>query len=79
MDSLLYHIVQIYINEILLCNYMATFFADVELLLVTVVVEPAVNVAFRFAAEPPGGHTVLVAQVVVRFFWQPMKIRGWLV
>ena len=51
---------------------IASFLADVELLLVAVVVEPAVVDAFRVPATAPDGHAVLVAQVVVRFVRQPM-------
>ncbi|KAK2147934.1 hypothetical protein NP493_3325g00000 [Ridgeia piscesae] len=51
---------------------IASFLADVELLLVTVVVEPAVVDAFRVPATTPDGHAVLVAQIVVRFVRQPM-------
>ena len=51
---------------------IASFLADVELFLVTVVVEPAVVDAFRVPATAPHGHAVLVLQVVVRFVRQPV-------
>ena len=43
--------------------------ADVELLLVTVVVEPAVSTTVQRAFFD--GHAVLVREVVVRFTWKP--------
>ena len=49
---------------------------DVELLLVTVVVEPAVVEAVSVVGTAPSdGQTVLVAQVVVRLRRQPLEVR----
>ena len=48
---------------------------DVELLLVTVVVEPAVVDAVSVVeTAPSGGQTVLVAQVVLRLRRQPREV-----
>ena len=50
--------------------------ADVELLLVTVVVEPAVVGAVSVVETAPSdGQTVLVAQGVVRLRRQPREVR----